>query len=58
MARKFVVSPAPIRSELKKVARKLLKLKKKSSGLKLRAIALELKLLKECYIKLGNVKWP
>lgn len=58
MATQFVVSPAPIKSELRKVARKLLKLKKGASVPKLKAIALELKLLKECYVKLGNVKWP
>jgi hypothetical protein len=57
MARTFVVSPAPIKRELKKVARRLRKLKKVALGPKLKAIDLELKLLKDCYIKLGNVKW-
>jgi len=57
MPRKFVVSPAPVRGALKKVARKLKKLRKTARGSKLKAIDLELKLLKDCFIKLGNVKW-
>lgn len=57
MPREFVVSPAPIRREMREVARKLLKLKKKkASGRKLKDIELELELLKDCFDKLGNVK--
>jgi hypothetical protein len=58
MARKFVVSPAPIRRELRNVARKLLKLKKRAFGPELKAIELELELLEDCFNKLGNVRWP
>ena len=59
MARTFVVSPAAIRSEIKKAARKLIKLKTKpASRSKRKAIDLELRLLKACFNKLGNVKFP
>lgn len=58
MPSQFVVSTVPIRSELRKAARKLLKLEKKATAPKLQEIQLELKLLKSCFNKLGNVKWP
>lgn len=59
MPRAFVVSPAPIRREIKKVARKLIKLKKKPAfRAKRRAIDLELKVLKTFFNKIGNVKFP
>jgi hypothetical protein len=59
MPRKFVVSPAPIKRQISKVAKRLLKLKKKPAyRRKLKAIDLEIRILKDCFIKLGNVKFP
>jgi hypothetical protein len=59
MPTKFVVSPAPIRREIKKVARKLIRLRKKpASRRKRKAIDLEIKILRTFFNKIGNVRFP
>lgn len=54
--RKYLVSRTPIKSEIRKVARKLKMMERKASPKKLRAIKLELAVLKDCYRKLDNIQ--
>jgi hypothetical protein len=48
----------PIREEIVEVAKELREREGKASGAKRRAIKLKLELLEDCFIKLGNVKFP
>lgn len=57
-ARKFLVSTADIRSDIKEAARRLKALKRKPAfRSKRKTIDLELRILKACFDKLGNVRW-
>ena len=56
MPKTFVISPEPIRREMRKTAHELLKLKKTAPPKKKKKIELELKVLKDCFDKLGNVR--
>lgn len=47
-----------IREEIVDVAKELREKEKKASGPKLQSIQLKLKLLEDCFDKLGNVKFP
>lgn len=51
----FLKLTAPIRREIRKAAKKLKGLEKKVPPVKRRGIKLDLKLLKDCYDKLGNI---
>lgn len=47
-----------IREEIVDVAKELRGKEKKASGAKLQTIKLKLRLLEDCFDKLGNVKFP
>lgn len=48
----------PIRTEIRKVARKLIESEENASRTEQRAIKLKLELLEDCFNKIGNVKFP
>lgn len=47
-----------IREEIVEVAEELRERERKASGPARKEIVLKLKLLKDCFVKLGNVKFP